>query len=250
VAAKPSSLKKKKSATAAPDERLASKGASDKTVLRKLFIAPDAYCQQTSYSSKTEAVVYFPRMPRSWLPNGLLLVPCLSERGVKGSFDLEIHCSEPVSIRALPESFARSLAGEWSEQLAGGSHLSAATWKKNPKYTFKFKNSSVANAPAKVRITLCRHGSEWRALARKDPVGCMIGFYIFVQRETGELIQVFDSPFVPSEENSTGADFQLEQLGPSDEYVIMPATFAEDKCGSFILSVSADYEFSLSGQKK
>ena len=260
MASKPSSLKKKPngasssaSASASASASESGRSVSDKTFLRKVTIHPDTYSLQTSFSSKTEAVVYYPKLPRAWVQNGLLLVPCLTEKAIKGSYDLEVHCSEKVNVRLLPDSFSRSLASEWTEATAGGSHLHPGTWKRNPKFSFYLKNSSVANAPARVRITLARHGSGWKSAARKDPVGCMIGFYVFIQREgltsSSDLIMLYESPFMPNDENSTGSDFQLDQLPKGDEYVIMPTTFSEDKCGSFVLSVMADYEFSFKLQK-
>ena len=256
VASKPSSLKKKANGPSSSSSSSASasgRSASDKTFLRKVAIHPDTYSLQTSFTSKTEAVVYYPKLPRAWVQNGLLLVPCLSEKAVKGGYDLEVHCSESINVRLLPDSFSRSLASEWTEAAAGGSHLQVGTWKRNPKFSFYFKNSSVANAPARVRITLARHGSGWKSAARKDPVGCMIGFYVFIQREgltsSSDLIMVYEAPFLPNDENSTGSDFQLDQLPQGDEYVIMPATFADGKFGSFVLSVMADYEFSLKQHK-
>jgi len=216
-----------------------------------MSVHPDTYALQTSFSSRTEAVVYYPKLPRAWVPNGLLLVPCLSEKGIKGSFDLEVHSSEAVNVSLLPDSYSRSIAGEWTEASAGGSHLCPGTWKRNPKFTFRFKNSSAANAPARVRISLVRHGPSWKTLARKDTIGCMLGFYIFVLRDGGDmqLQQLYESPFMPNDENSTQPDFQLDQLPPNDEYVIMPTTFSDAKCGAFILSVMSDYEFVFKPQK-
>lgn len=251
VAAKPSSLKKKK-APPSDDGLPPSRASGEKTILRKIQISnPASYSLQTSFSNKTAATVYYPKMPRSWVPNGILVVPSLSEKGIKGSYDLEIYCSEKVTVRALPDTYSRSMAGEWTEALAGGSHLSAATWKKNPKFTFRFKNVSQGSAPARVRISLARHGAAWKTMARKDTVGCMIGFYLFISRQDGEhLLQVYESPFLPNDEMSTDSDFQLEQLAAGDEYVIMPATFGEHKCGAFVLSVIADYEFTLAINKR
>ena len=40
-----------------------------------------------------EACVFYPKLPRSWIPDGLILVPCLSEKGVKGAFELDVYAS-------------------------------------------------------------------------------------------------------------------------------------------------------------
>ena len=104
---------------------------------------------------------------------------------------------------------------------------------------------------------------------KKDTVGCMLGFYLFVRRSApptvpgqkdaqhggggggaGEMIQVYESTFVPDEDVATEEDFMLEQIASDEEYVIMPTTFAEGKVGSFVISVSSDSEFSFVAEKK
>ena len=41
-----------------------------------------------------------------------------------------------------------------------------------------------------------------------DTVGCMVGFYLFTNRD-GELYQVYESPFVPETELSTEPSFTI-----------------------------------------
>mgnify|MGYP006079190507 CR=1 FL=1 len=186
IASKPSSLKRKPVAT---EENTGGAGGSSegKTILRKTSLSvPVGYNLKTSYSAKGEAAVYYPRLPRSWMGNGLIVVPSLSEKGVKGSYELFVNSSEPVKIKQLPDSYYRSIAGEWTESTAGGNHLSAL-WKKNPRYVLKFRNANKGSAPARMRIVLSKHGDRWARMNRKDTVGCMVGFYIFhVTKETAE----------------------------------------------------------------
>jgi hypothetical protein len=103
--------------------------------------------------------------------------------------------------------------------------------------------------PSRIRITLSRHGnSAWRSLNKKDTVGSMIGFYIFVN-SGGELTQIYESVFSPEPEITTDANFVLEQLHPNESYIIMPTTFSEAKIGSFVLSILSEYEFVLQKEK-
>lgn len=238
---KESSLKKKKSILSEDQEP--TRNESGKTVLRKTSVLNDLFYVQSSFSHKTEACIFFPKVPRSWMPNGLILTPCLSSAGVKGTYELEIYASEVIALNQLPDTFSRSIAGEWTEATAGGSHL-GVTNKKNPKFSMKFRNNTKNNAPGRVRITLTRHGSNWRQMCKKDTVGCMIGFYVYIQKQH-ELSLVCDATFVPDESVSTENAFALEQLAPDEEYVIIPSTFLEGKCGSFVLSIISEYEFSL-----
>lgn len=219
-----------------------------KTILRKLTIDESSYHLASTFSSKMETCVYFPKLPRAWVPNGLLIVPSLSEKGVKGAFDLEVYCSERVYLNQLPETYSRTIAGEWTEQNSGGSHLSHQTWKKNPKFTLKFHYPVNTEDPCRVRITLARHGPLWRTMSKRDTVGCMIGFYIFIN-QGGDLQPFFESTFVPDEDFSTEDDFTLPQLGHGQSYTIMPATFADGKCGAFVLSILSEFEFTITKDK-
>ena len=252
IAAKPSSLKKRPMAQEDVKPGTAP-SANGKTVLRKASLShPVSYHITTSYSHKTDACIYYPRLPRSWIGNGLIISPFLSEKGVKGNYELEIDCSEPVRVRLLPEAYARSVAGEWKEGECGGNHLNL-NWKKNPKFAVKFRNHNKGSAPARTRIKLDRVGEKWKGTGKTDTIGCMIGFYVFIcdkaDGNAGELRQVFESPFAPDESIATEPDFTLEGLGPKEEYIIMPATFGEGKKGSFVLSITSEYEYTIVKEK-
>jgi len=74
----------------------------------------------------------------------------------------------------------------------------------------------------------------------------MIGFYIFLNRG-GELHTVYETAFVPTEDVSVGEEFSLEPHGDDELYTIMPTTYADNRYGSFILSVATnDCDFMLS----
>ena len=169
--------------------------------------------------------------------------------GAKAGFELEVYSSEKVTLTSLPEAYTRSLAGEWNEHSAGGSHI-CVSWKKNPKFILRFHNPVTTEAPVRCRITLARIGANnhWYLMSRKDTVGCMIGFYIFHVKGT-EQSQIFESTFLPDEEVSTDPTFTLPQLGHGESYLIMPTTFGDGKYGSFVLSILSECEFHLSKDK-
>ena len=219
-----------------------------KTILRKLAVEPGAYHLASSFCSKTEACVFYPKIPRAWIPNGLLIVPCLSEKNVKGAFDLEVYASEKIYLNALPETYSRSVAGDWLESACGGNHLNPATWKKNPKFTLKFHYPVHTNDTSHVRIALARVGTSWKSAVKRDTVGCMIGFYIFINHGT-EMRPYYESTFVPDGEVATELSFTMPQLEHGETFTIMPTTFGEGKLGSFVLSVLAEYEFSITKDK-
>ena len=158
-----------------------------KTILRKLSVNPDSFHLTTSFCSKTESCVFFPKIPRAWIPNGLLVVPCLNEKNIKGSFDLEVYASEKIFLNALPETYSRSIAGDWVDSASGGNHLNA-TWKKNPKFTLKFHYPVHSEDSAHVRITLARVGTNWRSQSKRDTVGCMIDTISIKQKNSCRIM--------------------------------------------------------------
>jgi hypothetical protein len=166
---------------------------------------------------------------------------------MKGNFELEVYSSEPVILSHIPDSHSRCIAGEWKEGVAGGSHL-LSSWKKNPKYNLKIRNSSYG-IPSNTRISLSRYGEKWKVASKKDTIGCMIGFYIF-KNKNGELTQIYESNFIPTDEICTEDSFQLEPLESDEVYTIMPTTFSEGKIGSFILYVMCERDFSLRFEKQ
>lgn len=234
-----------------------------KTVLRKtnlMFGGPLAnseYVLESSYASKKEACVFYPKFPRALLSTGFIIVPSLSSANIKGKYELEVYCSEKFELHSIPESESKVIAGSWTEAISGGSHIHSS-WKKNPMFTLRLKNTSRSiiresgeEIYYKVRISLTRHGSVWRAKERKDTVGCMIAFYVFISSgNSNDLVEIYASPFVPTSEVCSEDDFQLQPLKKGEEYVIMPATNQPGIIGNFVLSVMCAQEFLFTSMKE
>ncbi|CAM9418138.1 unnamed protein product [Chrysoparadoxa australica] len=229
---------------------------------RKTTVQEREWCQMSSFKSADGATMLLQGLRRDWMPHGLLIVPSLSEKGIKGRFVLEVHSSEALEVGELPETSAKTLADEWKELTAGGSHMHP-TWSKNPAFHLRLK----ANGRAKVRITLSRPEKDWRGRTKKDHIGSMIGFSIvhgtIPQYQPGSIFHNGepwdDSPHVPNNEVSTPQDFTLEVLGGKGEddiFTIIPSTFEPGHHGPFFLSVMTDVDFSFnkarhdSGSKK
>mmetsp|Transcript_16174 Transcript_16174/g.21413 ORF Transcript_16174/g.21413 Transcript_16174/m.21413 type:complete len:978 (+) Transcript_16174:224-3157(+) len=215
---------------------------------RKMNVNPDEWCQMSEYGSKEVATTTLRRLVKDWMPQGLLIIPTMSERGAKGSFVLEVHSDHPVHIEELPESRSKTIAGEWNSETACGSHLHP-DWKKNPKFSLKLSGQSAA----KVKITLSRPEKDWKNTCIRDTVGSMIGFYLMQgdrpNREGGGIYYEgklwSESPFVPMHQVSTPDNFYLDPLPDNRSYTIMPSTFEPDKKGPFFISVVTDVEFVL-----
>ncbi|CAN0081797.1 unnamed protein product, partial [Phaeothamnion confervicola] len=221
------------------------------------------WCRMSDYQSTEAATILLRGVRRDTAPNGLLVVPALSEKGVKGAFTLEVHSDRRVEVQELPETSSKTVAGEWAAHSAGGSHLQTDTWKTNPCYFLKIRTPGVA---VPIRITLSRPERDWRAACAADTVGCMMGFYLMrgtrPARRAGAVTHEGrpwdESPFVPTHAVSTPAGFVLDGPPVGDEagggggggrreevYTIMPATLESGKLGPFLISVVSDADFSL-----
>jgi len=170
--------------------------------------------------------------------------------GTPGTFSLEVHSDTPgLRLDAMPAGRSKTIAGEWIQATAGGSHINTGTWKRNPRFHLK-----VLGGRTKLKITLTRPASVWKSQVNKDSLGCMIGFYVckgpITNRDLSGNILYEDepwseTPFVPTHSVSTPVNFELPPL-EDEVYSIIPATFDADKLGPFVLSVTADSEVHLS----
>jgi hypothetical protein len=54
----------------------------EKVVLRKVSVERElpAHVFESTYCSRNEASVYFPKLPRGWMDTGLIITPSLSEK--------------------------------------------------------------------------------------------------------------------------------------------------------------------------
>jgi hypothetical protein len=100
---KESTLKRYRDDQLTHDSMAALAVSAPKTILRKLVLDEAAYNVETTFSSKQETCIFYPKLPRAWIPNGLLIIPCVNDKGIKCPFDLEIYASEEISLAALPE---------------------------------------------------------------------------------------------------------------------------------------------------
>jgi hypothetical protein len=259
IAAKPSSLIKESTTSknsAMKEQYLKEqKNTQDGKITRKIALDPLFFSESTTFSHKSEACMFFPRIPRTWMPDGLLIIPSLSEKGARGTYDIEVYASKPVVLQQIKDQRCKSVAGEWAEGSAGGSHV-CPTWKRNPCFDLNLKyplsrggSNGTSSQSCPVRISLSKSGSSWRSMSKADAVACMVGFYVFVVSHTDggdQMRQIYETDFAPTAEVCTEPGFELEYILNSNEsYLIMPTTFEDGKMGSFVLTVAADCDFTL-----
>jgi hypothetical protein len=215
---------------------------------RQMVVDQTEWWQSSDYSSKEVGTTLLRLLNPEWMPNGLLITPNLIREGREGKYALEVHSDHPVNVVELPESRSQTIAGEWDERTACGSHL-YPEWRRNPKYHLRL----MTDRPAKVKICLTRPEREWKSVCQGDMVGCMIGFYLLVgpkpNRDATSVVHEgkpwTESAFVPLHTISTPRELHLDPL-PNDEcYTIMPAIFEPKHQGSFMLSVTTDVEFTF-----
>jgi hypothetical protein len=221
---------------------------------RKMTVSAKEWHMCSDYANRAVATLRLPPLTRSFVPDGLVVVPSLSVSGEAGRFSLEVH-SDCAGLRLEPlaEGRAKTLAAAWTKESAGGSHLHKATWKKNPKFHLRL---AAGVDRATVKVTLSRPAGPWKPNVAKDSLGCMLGLYVCkgptAQRgglpgdelwHEGEPWS--ETPFVPAHSVSTPGGFELPGLDSGEVYTLVCATFEPGKTGPFVLSVTADADFSL-----
>jgi hypothetical protein len=219
---------------------------------RKNIITKKEWSLSSDFTNDTVASLLIRNIDVETLSEGLLIIPSLEQKGVKGSFVLEVHSDFPVVTNELTEARSKTISGEWVEGTSGGSHLHP-DWKKNPKFHLKLNCSNAT----KVQISVSRPEKEWKSVCLKDSIGCMMGFYLMQGRKPNRDMGFIshdgkawnESPFVPLHNVSTPQNFVLDPLADDEVYCIMPATFEPGKTGSFFLNVVTEADFSLKVDK-
>jgi hypothetical protein len=214
---------------------------------RKLQILPLEWWKE-SYYNYDDTSCLFLRLEPTMGP--YLVTPTLSADKVAAQFSLSVFSNQPVALERLEDSKNLALSGAWTKETAGGSHLydrpyedsvKGQTWKDNPKFLLKFN----AQGPIKAKITISRAESHWGWKIARDHVACMMGLYIF-PGSTSKVDNVVrlnkDSVFLPMNE-LTEIFEQSDNI--MDGYLLMPTTYEPKVTGPFVISVSSDFDFSL-----
>mmetsp|Transcript_7872 Transcript_7872/g.15225 ORF Transcript_7872/g.15225 Transcript_7872/m.15225 type:complete len:1014 (-) Transcript_7872:50-3091(-) len=214
---------------------------------RKLQILPLEWWKESYYNFEDTSCLFL-RLEPSMGP--YLVTPTLTADKVAAQFTLSVFSNQPVSLERLEDSKNLALSGAWTKETAGGSHLherpyeenvKGQTWKDNPKFLLKFNNQG----PIKAKITISRAESHWSWKIARDHVGCMMGLYIFPGSTTKvdySLRLNGGSVFLPMNE-LTEIFEQPENI--IDGYLLMPTTYEPKVTGPFVISVSSDFDFSL-----
>jgi len=221
---------------------------------RKIFLRQDEWFHSSDFSSSDIASLNICKLDPSWIPRGIIAIPCLAEVGAKGVYSFEVHTDiSGIKVTELADAKTKTLAGCWEGDEAGGSHLHPLTWRKNPKYSLKLN----AMEEVKLSITLQRSGEEWDPICAKDPLGSMFGFYVYTgTRPSTETTNILydgkpwnQTAFVPVHDVSTPQDLLLPPLPHEECYMIMPTTFEPGKHGNYFLSVSSPVDFVFKQEK-
>lgn len=157
-------------------------------------------------------------------------------------------------MRELEENKNIVLSGKWDsadkDKPTGGCHLNdkeymedenKCTWSSNPQFLLKL--STKGEMPVRITLSRPERDKQWKEQIGKDLVGCMIGFYVFLEgaQISQETILNKDTlKFIPW--NEISAEMMLDG---SRGYIIMPCTYKPGMKGPFTLSVHTEVDFEL-----
>ena len=245
------------------------------SIERKRELAAGEWAIQSMFESHHVSTMKIGPLSADFLRDGLLLTPSFDKADEASSYTLAVHSDAPIAIDELPSQQMQTIAGEWTDKTARGSHLKK-DWSKNPRYALQLKGSGArVGDVARVHIAVHRPLSSWRQRGTAS-VDCMLGFYVIRQPSSQKGLRMdstaltipspsedggshgsstasktsatapraasalpFQTRFVPMNEVATPESFALEVLGEDEQYVIVPCTFEEDLVGPFFLSVTS-----------
>ena len=58
---------------------------------RKIFVRQDEWFHSSDFSSSDIASLNICKLDPSWIPRGMIAIPCLAEVGAKGVYSFEVH---------------------------------------------------------------------------------------------------------------------------------------------------------------
>jgi len=214
---------------------------------RKIIVGTKQLVAESKYDSLSEGSLLLTMEAGS----EYVVVPSTYSPDILGHFTLSIISSSRVDVTEMNENKSMVLAGKWEEKTgtAGGSHL-CDSWDDNPQFQVRGADA------AEFQIRLTRPAARWAKNNKLDPVGSMLGFYVFESDAPGQTVDlrpgqprpqsVFNPEFLPVNEVSTS--IFLEKAG--HPYVIVPCTFAASKEGPFLLEITCDAGFQLERLRK
>eukprot|EP01017_Pseudomicrothorax_dubius_P006199 TRINITY_DN11731_c0_g1_i2.p1 TRINITY_DN11731_c0_g1~~TRINITY_DN11731_c0_g1_i2.p1 ORF type:complete len:277 (+),score=94.18 TRINITY_DN11731_c0_g1_i2:61-831(+) len=226
---------------------------------RKLQVLDTEPYIESTFASEDTASLYF-----FWNPTEgpFLIVPCLGKRETVAKYTLTIYASnewgKDLELRRLEDSKNAVIINEWKKNFQGGCHLyedafekdpQRKTWTQNPKFLLNLSHELPNPTRVKIRVLIAT--KNWKANISKqkiNPIGGMIGVYIIEKRDGNKVANfpiVKQSVFVPMMELVQEVDLVQNQNNCRNGFIIMPTTYEPNISGNFILSVSADREFTL-----
>lgn len=214
---------------------------------RKMIVGNKQLVAESAYNSLSEGSLLLTMEAGA----EYVVVPSTYSPDIMAGFTLSLISSSRVFVTEMNDSKSNVLAGKWETKAstAGGSHL-CDTWDDNPQFQVRGMEA------AEFHIRLTRRSEQWAKNNKLDPVGSMLGFYIFQSDSPGQCVDlkqgapkpnvVFTPEFLPVNEVSTS--IVLENVG--HPYVIVPCTFAAGKEGAFLLEVTCESGFQLDRVRK
>lgn len=214
---------------------------------RKMIVGNKQLVAESKYDSLAEGSLLLTMEAGS----EYVVVPSTYSPDIMGGFTLSLISSSPVEVTEMNEDKSMVLAGKWEEKTttAGGSHL-CDSWDDNPQFQVR------GSEPGEFQIRLTRRTEQWAKNNKLDPVGSMLGFYIFEGDMPGQTVDlrpgqprppaIFTPEFLPV--NEVSATIFLEK--PGHPYVIVPCTFAATKEGPFLLEVTCETGFQFERLRK
>ena len=182
--------------------------------LRELPLNQSDTCLEVSGNSKSSMLLE--GLVKDDFP--LVVVPWKSNLGPGGSFNLEIFCDHKLNKVVTNTTDLTAISFDsWTSSPGRLDELSPII----PAFSLTVKQA------CQFRIAVTRNAAQWSQQSARDPLGCMLGLFIF----SSEGKVVYSSAFRTGE--VLADDVKLE----GGNYHLVPTTYAAGKMGVFMISV-------------
>ena len=238
------------------DKILITKNINVQDIYPKLSINESELVFESSYNNNYCASIqtYFSR-----LDSPLIIIPTLNERNSSFDYELFIYSTKKLELYPLYNENCQTLFGEWTENNAGGSHLTMGdeiikksdvyskqlTYFDNPKFLIQFDSKDWIK-DLKFEITIVRMASLWKRRLSQSMLNSMMSCYIFKYERDNKWkknclnMEMID--FMPV--NVVRMTYKDPKADPKG-YIIMPVTYNKNVYGPFCIMVKCKEKFTL-----
>ena len=226
-------------------------------IFPKLSLNQSELIYESSYNNTYCASI---QITLNRLDSPMIFIPTLSDRNASFDYEMKIYSNKQIEIYPLFNENCVTLSGEWNNNNAGGSHMTAneneskfnvdngykkLTYFDNPKFILEFDSKQWIK-DLEFEILLSRMNSIWKNRLSQNIVNAMMSCYIFKNEKNGKWkkLCVNKDKIDFRTKDTVIIKFTAKKADPKG-YILMPITYAKDVYGPFNILVKCNQKIKL-----